>query len=219
MIAKDLISNEVSALMTSDTGEEAITMMSIFHVKHLPIVNNEHFLGLISEDDIFNSDMDEAIGSYQLGLARPYCFESDHLFEVMGKIANNQLTVIPVVDADERYLGLITQGDLMQYYASSFSFSEPGSIIVIETTKQNYSLAELSRIIEGENAAVLSTFLTAEEGSANVLVTIKVNKRELQAIIASLNRFEYTVRASFSEEEYIDTLRERYDSLMSYLNV
>lgn len=219
MIAKDLISNVVSALMTSDTGEEAITMMSIFHVKHLPIVNNEHFLGLISEDDIFNSDMDEAIGSYQLSLARPYCLESDHLFEVMGKMADNQLTVIPVVDADDRYLGLITQGDLIQYYASSFSFSEPGSIIVIETTKRNYSLAELSRIIEGENAAILSTFLTADQGAENILVTIKINKRELQSIVASLNRFEYTVKASFSEEEYIDTLRERYDSLMSYLNV
>ena len=205
--------------MTSDTGEEAITMMSIFHVKHLPIVNNEHFLGLISEDDIFNSNMEEAIGSYPLSLARPYCLESDHLFEVMAKIAENQLTVIPVVDADEKYLGLITQGDLMQYYASSFSFSEPGSIIVIETTKPNYSLAELSRIIEGENAAILSTFLTTEESTNTVLVTIKVNKSELKSIIASLNRFEYTVRASFSEEEYIDTLRERYDSLMSYLNV
>ncbi len=219
MIAKELISNEVSALMTSDTGEEAITMMSIFHVKHLPIVNNEQFLGLISEEDIFNSNMEEPIGSYQLNIAKTFAYEQEHLFEVMAKMAEHRLTVIPVVDDHERYLGLITQDGLMQFYASSFSFSEPGSIIVIETTKPNYSLAELSRIIEGENAAILSTFLTSEDNSDTVLVTVKVNIMEIQPIISSLNRYEYQVRASFSEEEYVDTLKERYDSLMSYLNV
>jgi len=219
LIAKDLISNEVTPLMTSDSGEEAVTMMSIYQVRHLPIVNNEQLLGLISEDDIYSEDMEEAIGSYQLHMARPFCYEGDHLFEVMSKIAENQLTVVPVVDKNESYLGLITQGDLMMFYASSFSFAERGSIIVVETTKTNYSLAELSRIIEGENAAILSTFLTSNNDTNTVLVTIKINKQEVQHIIASLNRFEYTIKASFSEEEYVDTLKERYDSLMSYLNV
>lgn len=205
--------------MTSDTGEEAVTMMNIFHVKHLPIVNNEHLLGLISEDDIYTEDMEEAVGSYQLGLARPFCYENDHIFEVMSKMAESKLTVVPVVDESEKYMGLITQNDLMIYYANSFSFSEPGSIIVIETTRPNYSMAELSRIIEGEGAAVLTSFLTNVPDSNTIMVTIKINRQEVQQIISSLNRFEYTVKASFSEEEYVDSLKERYDSLMSYLNV
>jgi len=205
--------------MTSDTGEEAITMMSIYHVKHMPIVNNEQLLGMISEDDIYNADMEEAIGSYQLTLARPYAQESDHLFEVMSKMAEYKLTVIPVVDQENHYLGLITMEDLVHFYASSFSFTEVGSIIIIETTRSNYSLAEISRIVEGENAAILSTFLSSEPDSQTVLVTLKLNKQEVQAVIASLNRFEYTIRATFSEVDYIDDLKERYDSLMSYLNV
>lgn len=205
--------------MTSDTGEEAITMMSIYHVKHLPIVNNEQLLGMVSEDDVYNSDMEEAIGSMQLSMVRPYAQENDHLFEVMSKMAEHKLTVIPVVDQNEDYLGIITMEDLVHYYATSFSFSETGSILVIETTRSNYSLAEISRIIEGENAAILSTFITSEPASQTILVTLKLNKQEVQAVIASLNRFEYTVRATFSEVEYIDNLNDRYDSLMSYLNV
>lgn len=219
MIARDLISNEVSPLMTSDTGEEAVTIMSVFQVKHLPIVNNQQLLGLISEDDILSSNLQEPIGSYQLRLVRPFAKMTDHLFEVMGQMAKKNLTVIPVIDENENYLGLITQADLIQFYAKSYSFAEPGSIIVIETTKPNYSLAEISRIIEGESAAILSTFLTTDEVTNNVEVTIKVNKKELQYIVASLNRFGYTVRASFSEEEYRDSLKDNYDSLMSYLNV
>ena len=219
MIASQLISSLIMPLVTSDTGEEAITLMSINHVKHLPIVNNSQLLGIISEADILSHNMDEAIGSYQLSLVRPYAYESDHLFEVMSKMASNHLTVIPVVDKEENYMRLITQEDLLQFYASSFSFTEPGSIIVLETNKREYSLAEISRIIEGEDAAILSSFLTSDEESTSVMVTVKINRQDSGRIIAALERYDYEVKGTFSELEYIDELKERYDALMSYLNV
>lgn len=219
MIASRLISQLVSPLMTSDTGEEALTLMGINHVKHLPIVNDTQLLGLISEEDIMSHDLDQPIGSYSLSLVRPYAYEWEHLFEVMSKMAHNNLTVIPVVDDKENYKGLITQEDLIQFYASSFSFKEPGSIIILETSKREYSLAEISRIIEGENASILSSFLTTDEESTNVTITIKVNRQDIQHIIATLERFDYHVKGKFTEQEYVDSLKERYDALMSYLNV
>lgn len=219
MIAKDLMSYELSPLRVSDTGEEAITMMSIFHVKHLPIVSDTQFLGLMSEEIILNHDMDEAIGSYSLGLARPFALDTDHIFDVMRKMAQGRLTVIPIVNLEEEYLGLVSMEDLIHYYASSFSFSEPGSIVVISTSKPQYSLAEISRIVESESAAILSTFLTSAEDSNEVHVTLKINKQDLTTIIASFQRFDYEIVAQFSDYEYIDDLKERYDSLMSYLNV
>ena len=219
MIASKLISSLVMPLKTSDSGEEALTLMNINHVKHLPIVNDSHLIGLISEGDILSHDLNEPIGSYQLSLVKVYAYEKEHLFEVMSKMASNNLTVIPVVDDEEHYLGLITQEDLIQFYASSFSFTEPGSIIIIETNKHQYSLAEISRIIEHENASILSTFLTTDNESTNVLVTIKVNRQDIGRIISALERYEYVVKGSFTEEEYFDELKERYDSLMTYLNV
>jgi len=219
MIAKELLSYEVSPLRTSDTGEEAITIMSIYHVKHLPIVNEVQFLGLISEEDILNHDLDEAIGSYSLSLARPFAYENDHIFEVMSKMAQGSLTVIPVIDLEDNFVGVITQEDLLLYYAKSFSFSEPGSIVVIKTSKPNYSLAEIARIVESESASIISSFLTTSESSNEVQVTLKINKQDINSIIASFQRFDYEIEAMFSEYEYIDDLKERYDSLMAYLNV
>lgn len=219
MIASELISHLVMPLMTSDTGEEALTLMGINHVKHLPIVNESQLLGLISEEDILTHDVDEPIGSYQLSLVRPYAYEEEHLFEVMSKMAHNNLSVIPVVDAQENYKGLITQEDLLQYYASSFSFKEPGSIIILETNKRQYSLAEISRIIESEDASILSSFLTSEDESTNVTVTIKVNRQDISRIISALERYDYHVKGKFSEQEYFDELKDRYDALMTYLNV
>lgn len=219
MIAKNLISSEVTPLRTSDTGNEAITLMNVFCVKHLPIVNNEQFLGLISEEDIYQNNLEEAIGSFSLSLTRPFVRESEHLFEVMSKMAKGELTVIPVVDDADNYIGLITQDDLLQFYAKSFSFSEPGSILVLETTKPNYSLSEISSIVEQESAVILGTFLTYDDRSNAVYVTLKINKTNIQHIIASFQRHDYIITGSFYEEEYFDSFKNRYDSLMSYLNV
>lgn len=219
MIASKLISQTVSPLRTSDLGEEAITIMNIFHVKHLPIVNNEQLLGVISEEEILNHDLNEAIGSYQLSMRRPYSNMDDHMFDVMAVMGENSLTVIPVVNDSGDYKGLITQDDIIQFYANSFSFTENGSILVIKTSKRDYSLAEISRIIEMENAAILSAFLTQSSDSEEILVTIKLNVLDIQRIIATLERYEYTIKATFSETEYLDSLKERYDSLMHFLNV
>ena len=219
MIANELISHTVSPLRTSDLGEEAITMMNVFHVKHLPIVNNEQLLGVISEEEILRNNLAEAIGSYSLSMRRPYANIEDHMFEVMSVMAENNLSIVPVIDNDGNYKGLITQDDLIQFYANSFSFSEKGSIIVIKTNKRDYSLAELSRIIEMENASILTSFLTSNTETNEILVTLKLSIQDIQHVLAALKRYEYTIKATFSEVEYMDTLKERYDSLMHFLNV
>lgn len=219
MIAAELISQILAPLRTSDTGEQALAMMSIYHVKHLPIVNNEELLGTISEEDILFGNMDEPIGSYGLSLSRAHVNQRDHLFEVMGKMADFQLTAIPVVDDQKKYLGVITQEELMQFYAKSFSFAEPGSILVLEMERHNYSLAEISRIIEAENIRILSTFLTKSPDQDVVYVTLKIGAGDAQRAKATLERHEYHVKASFVEETYIEDLNEHYDALMHYLNV
>ena len=180
MIARELISHLIHPLRTSDTGEQALTYLQVYHLKHLPIVNNEQLLGTISEEDITTSPIDEPIGSFSLGLNKAFVRDTDHLFEVMSVMADHKLTVIPVVDQKDNYLGLITLEDLIQYYARSFSFSEPGGIIVIELQKADYSLAEISRIIEGENAVILTSFLSHDEDTRMMYLTIKTNQKEIQ---------------------------------------
>lgn len=219
MIASELISQVLSPLRTSDTGEQALAMMSIYHVKHLPIVNNEELLGTISEEDILSANMDEPIGSYGLSLSRAHVNQRDHLFEVMGKMADFDLTTIPVVDDKKTYLGVITQEELMQFYAKSFSFTEPGSILVLEMERHNYSLAEISRLIEAESIRILSTFLTKSPDSETVYVTLKIGVGDAQRAKTTLERHDYFVKASFVEETFVEDLNEHYDSLMHYLNV
>lgn len=219
MLAESLISNELIPLQTSDNGSTALEMMSDFYVRHLPIVNNKQLLGLISEEDILDYDVNEAIGSYSLSLIRPYVYRNEHLYEVMRLLADLRLTVVPVVDRDNNYLGVVTMDDLLQYFSSTYAFREPGSIIILEVNNRDYSLAEIARIAESENARILSAFITSKPDSPIIDVTLKLNRQYIQNMIATFLRFDYTIKASFNEVDYLDSLQERYDSLITYLNV
>lgn len=213
------MSQTLFPVQTSDTGREVLQQMQIYHVRHLPIVNHEQLLGVISEDDILIHDVNESIGSYRLSFLRPFVTENEHLFEIMTKMGRFKLTVIPVIDINENYLGIITMEDLLQYFASHFSFADPGSIIVIETTKGNYSLAEIARIAESEDIIILSSFVNTIPDTNRIYLTLKLNRQDVSGFKATLERFGYEISASFSELDYQDGLKERYDALMSYLNI
>lgn len=219
MIAKDLISQTVLPVQTSDTGTEVLQQMKVYHLRHLPIVNHEQLLGVVSEDDVLIHDENDAIGTYRLSFLRPFSFENEHLFEVMTKMGRMQLTIIPVIDKKEKFLGVITMEDLLQYFAIHFSFAEPGSILVIETSRKHYSLSEIARIAESDDIIILSSFVNAIPDTHRVFVTLKLNRQDIQSLKASLERFGYEISATFAEAEYHDGLKDRYDALMTYLNI
>ncbi len=219
MIANDLLTNEILPLRTSDTGEEALEVMHDFFVQHLPIVNDRELLGLISENDVLEQDAGEAIGSYTLSLPHVRIRTSDHLFEVMRIVAQFDLTAVPVVDTDNHYVGLITASNLLNYYARTATFTESGSIIILEVQRRDYSLSEIARIAESENATILSSFVESAGDGSLLQVTLKVNLEHVSGLLATFGRFGYEVQGTFNEGEAIDTLRERYDALINYLNV
>jgi acetoin utilization protein AcuB len=219
MIAKNLIQTTIPPLKTTDSGDFALHQMSEFHIRHLPVVENEKLLGIIAEDDIFHFNTEFEIGSYGMHLARPFVKENDHLYEVMQKMASFRLSIVPIMGENEDYLGCITLEDLLLAFAESTSVTEPGSIIVIEAMQHDYSFSEIGRIVESEGAIVLSSFTRMNNEDGLVEITLKVNTMEISRIIATLARFDYNIKGAFSESDYVEELQERYDSLMSYLSV
>lgn len=219
MIAKNILSNLLAPLRLKDKGDEAIQIMNVYHVKHLPVVEKEELISLISEDDILSNDMDAQIGSYPRSHIVISTMEDDHLFEVMQKMAANKLTVIPVVAKDNKYLGMITLEDILSFFGDSYSFKEPGSIILLETDKQNYSLGEVAQIAESENISIISSFVTSNPDTTLLYLTLKVNTFDIGKLINAYQRYDYNVLGTFTENEYVDILKERYDSLMHYLSI
>ena len=220
MIAKDMVSTVLPPLKTSDTGEKALLWMHEFGVNHLPIVNNQEFLGLVTEDDILDMSEPKApIGSYELSLSRPFVEEHIHIYEVIRIAVEMKLSLVPVVDDKGHYVGVITQENIIKYFAEISSINESGGIILLELNKKEYSLSEIGRCVESANAAVLSCYVSTHADSNMLNVTLKVNVSDIRAIVATFERFEYVVKSYYQQNEYFDELKGRFDSLMNYLNV
>ena len=219
LTAESLITDLIVPLAPDDTGDDALNVMNDFYLRHLPIVGAGKLHGVVSEDDILEMDATEPLGSYRLPMQPPSVFPGDHVYDVMRYLVEYKLTMVPVIQEDGKYLGMITSEDLLKYFAESSSFRDPGSIVILEIGRHDYSLAEIARIVESEGAIILSSFIRSFEGTQRMEVTVKINSQSIAATLATFERFNYNVKASFNEKQLYDTLRARYDSLMNYLNV
>ncbi|HOP04918.1 MAG TPA: CBS domain-containing protein [Tenuifilaceae bacterium] len=221
MVAKEMLSDVIPALKTSDTGLTALNWMDIFKVTHLPIVNDKEFLGLISENDIYDLNMpEEPLGNHYLSLLRPYVLDSQHVFEIMEIASRLKLSLVPVLDPKKNYLGVISLTDLLHYFAELSALKNPGGIIVIELNQNDYSFAQIAQIIEGNDAKILGAFITSNPNSVKMELTLKLNVTDLTSIKQTFYRYNYTVLGSYMKhDDEEDLLEDRLNNLLKYLNI
>jgi len=219
MLAIEMISEEVPPLKTSDSGLKAIAWMEEFKLSHLPIVNNQHFLGMITEEDVYALNQPEdAVGNHRLSLHRPYVREQDHAMEVVRVMHMQHLTAVAVLDKQDRYLGLITLSDVTHYFAGLSGVSEPGGLLILEVNERDYHLSQIAGIVESNDCKILSLHVSTLPDSTRMEVIIKLNRQDLRGVLATFNRYNYVVKAAYHAGNQ-DDLDQRFDLLMNYLNM
>jgi acetoin utilization protein AcuB len=220
MTAKEVITEEIPPLIHTDSGEKALNWMEEFKVSHLPVLKNGNFVGLVSETDILDKkDLELSLDVLFDHLPRPYVFETAHIYEVLARMAEHRISVLPVLDATEKYVGCTSVHQLMTMIANTASIKEVGGIIVLEMNRIDYSLAKIAQIVESENAKILSSYIMSSQDSTKIEVTLKISEVELSRIIRSFERYDIIVKASFQRSTDHDDMQFRYDALMNYLNM
>ncbi len=219
MIAFDLISDIIPPLKTSDSVQRAYDRMAEFRVNHLPIVNDIQFLGLISDEDMIEvADYESPIGDLSLSTVNPFVYENQHIYDVIRTFYEQRITVVPILDEKQSYLGLVSINSLTEYMATITAIANPGGIIVLEINNRDNSLAHIAQIVESDNGQILSSYVRSYPDSTKMEVTIKVNKTDISQIIASFLRYEYIVKATYNHIDINKGPIDRFDSLMNYLS-
>ncbi len=220
MTARTLIAHDIPALTVDQTGREAFHMLNDYHVKHLPVVESGKLVGLLSEEDIFNHKLSDPLSTHDFSVLPLFrVLESEHVFEVIKIMGDHRLTVIPVVDKEGNYLGLVQQNDVLRFFAHTASLTEHGAVLVLDMPRRDYSLSTIARIFEEENVRILSAFVTSSPNPEQVELTLKLDRPDLSRAIASLERHDFEVKETYGETNRTEQLRDRYDALMHYLNV
>jgi len=221
MIAQELISDRIPSLRTSDVGDKVMDWMDEFKVRQLPIVNNRQYLGMITEDDVLEAEgADQPVGDYRLTLPTTlYIHFRQHIYDVVKMMATWHLDVLPVVDDEMNYLGIITHQDVIQHMSTVLGATEPGGIIILEIPHNSYSLSEIARIVESNDAKALSVYLTSSPDVPAYFVTVKVNISELTRLVNTFERFQYKIVMSFFDKSQLDDTQDRYNLLLRYLDL
>lgn len=221
MIASSILSNEIPPLLTSDSGLKAIAWMEEFRVNHLPIVNKRHFLGLISEDDIFNLNSPEApLANHELMLSNLHVKSYQHVFDVLRVMTDHKLTLIPVVDDNGDYLGCITRKEVLDNIAQISSVRDPGAIVILEMDSRDYSLSKIAQVVESEGGKILNLYIHTHESDPHLIdLTLKINKTDLSAIQNAFMHYKYKIKALYHESQFEDELKNNFDMLMNFLNM
>ena len=218
MMASAFIDPSIVPLKISDSVAVAIDFFKEFSVRQLPVVQDNICIGILSLDEIEEELADIPVLDF-INLSYSFASTYDHIYEVMRAISEQSATLFPIIDENNNYLGCITLASLFKNYVNCAAFSQPGSIVVLEMDKKNYSLAEISRIVESENKVILSSLLSSNAESDRLEITLKLNSAQIQNLLSTFERFGYNIKATFDEEDVKDTLKNRYESLMTYLNV
>ena len=220
MLTRELLSQTLPYLHLQDKVYQALQMMNDNHVTHLPIVEGEKYIGLISEDDLLQAENDNShISDLEQSFATVSIREEEHFLKAVQLAVENGLSVVPVISEDNELTGTVIYNDLLKFSSEFMSLNEPGGLIVLEMNSNQYSFNEISKLVETNDAQITQLNTSNDPATGIMQVTIRINKPEVSDIVATLQRYEYSVKYFFGEELYANELKSNYDNLMNYLKI
>ncbi|MCK5906291.1 MAG: CBS domain-containing protein [Flavobacteriales bacterium] len=212
------ITNDFKPLSPNDTVDMARVLFDSFGMDYLPIVEDEILVGCLPSDFNLGTEEKRLIGEY-LDVSDLFFIHKDvNLIDALRILGINDSNTVFVINDKNQYLGYVTQYDVMSRLSSTPFFNEIGGVIVVKKSIKEYAISEIAQIVESENAKILGVVLSDFVGD-EVVITIKIDRVRLGTIEASLKRFGYVVLESYHENNNVDDMQDRYDSLMSYLSV
>ncbi len=221
MIAEELINHMVPPLKLKDDAHKALVWMEELRCHELPVVDNELFLGFITEEMILEAnDAEKQISDFETVGQRCFVQNGSHFYDVIKTASENDLKMVGVCDPESKYMGVITIQDTINSIAQTVGMQMSGSILVLSVPQRDYTLSQISRLVEENDAKILSSSIKEEENDPTSLrVTLKINKPDLTPIVATFERFGYTVIGRFQDAQILDSEKDRIDMLFKFLDI
>lgn len=220
MLTREIQSQTLPYLHMHDKVYQALQLMNDNQVTHLPIVEGDRYIGIVSEEDLLQADNDHAeLQTLQQSFGNASVKSNEHFLKAIQVAAESGLSVVPVITGDNEIAGAVAYSDLLRYASEFMSLNESGGLIVLEMHSNQYSFNEISKLVETNDAQITQLNTSTEPETGLMQVTIRLNKPEVSDIVATFQRYDYNVKYYFGEELYVNEIRTNYDNLMNYLKI
>jgi acetoin utilization protein AcuB len=218
MVAKEFIDNNIPVLNQTDKVYRALQLINECKIVHLPYLEHEKFKGFFSEEQLINFDYDAMLTEIPPLLVLDYLDENLPLFELVKAFSKTALDILPVFDGQQDFLGVVEKKEINEQFIARFSLNDNGGLLEINLQNKEYSLSEISKIVEYEYAKITSSFLF-QDASNHLHLTLKLDIAQISGVVNSLERYGYDVVSYFASEPVSNLEKDRYDLLMKYLSI
>jgi predicted transcriptional regulator len=200
------------------TLNEVIHFFKHTTYSHVAIVENNIFLGVLSENDLETFESDKKIEDYKYNLESFFALKSTSWLDVLEQFARNECNLLPVLDDEKQVIGYYDLNDIVGVFIDTPFFTEPGGILVVAKGIKDYSFSEISQIVESNNTKLLGAFITDIRNDI-IQITIKISTGNFSEVVQTFRRYNYNILFGNKDDQFIENLKERSDYLDKYLNV
>ncbi|WP_437918219.1 CBS domain-containing protein [Sphingobacterium sp. LRF_L2] len=219
MYIGEILSKKYLEVKPDDTVSLALDKVNEFHISMLPVVHENDYLGLVTEDQLLAHEEHQLLRELSVSFRFLYLYEYQHIYDALQFVSIHKLEPIPILDKENRYLGTLSSSEILSALNDTLGNMHLGAIIVLELGRNDISFSHLAHLFESENVRIISTAIRDIPDTTKIEITIKVDKQNISALVASLWRFDYVVKATFNDGSQDSDIKERYDILMNYLNL
>jgi acetoin utilization protein AcuB len=219
MLAASITAKGFPLLHLEDKVSFALQCMEDFDVQELAVVKEDYFLGVVRKSDLLDTDEAATIIVLSDQLKKIMIADTAHFLTALDLFSKHELSILPVLNEQQECIGMIPQKSLNNALAKFLGVESPGAIIVLSVAPYQYSLAEMSRLVESNNAQIVQLNSYYDETNGAIIITLKINKDEAQAIIATFQRYDYELVQYFGKTPLHNDIEAHYHHLMNYLDV
>ncbi|MBY0485966.1 MAG: CBS domain-containing protein [Flavobacteriaceae bacterium] len=214
----DYITNDYKAIDSQETIAEVQDFFIDVPFSHFSVLNEGTYIGCIASDDVETFDTDKKVSDYKYTLEGFFARKNMIWLDVLEVFAKNHSNVVPVLDEDNSYLGYYELEDIVKFFHETPFLKEQGGIIVVKKSVLDYSMSQITQIVESNNGKLLGLFVS-EADVESVQITIKIALGSMNDIIQTFRRYNYEIISEHQEDNYLNNLKERSEYLDKYLNI
>lgn len=221
MLVSEVVQKSVIPISPSTLLTDVLIENYPENILYLPVVEGDHFVGFLSLIDLeLERELNETVGQCSLDTTELFASPGQHLFEVLVLFQKAALPVLPVLGEHSAFQGIISLDQLLHTLAGSHAFQAEGAVLVLSVETIQYSLSEISRLVESNQGKILTVLVESDPFThERILVHLKINLTDLSRVVATLERFDYQVVELHHKSEMTSLDQERLDQLMKYLGI
>jgi CBS domain containing-hemolysin-like protein len=212
------ITNDYQPIKNFESIAEVQDFFEESNFSHFPVMEDDIYIGSVSKNDLESFDLDKKISDYGYSLEGFFARNNMIWLDVMEVFAKNHTNLVPVLDPENKYLGYYEMEDVMTIFRETPFLKESGGIIIIKKSISDYSMSQITQIVESNNGKLLGLFVSDSDFEF-VQITLKIRLNEVNEIIQSFRRYNYEIVSEHQEDEYISVLKERSEYLEKYLKI